>query len=67
MKIRKRAFDTALSSVSRLAEMEYAPQNQELNDIHRRLVKGRREFEQAATKTMDAVIRMSARWKIQGK
>ena len=60
MKIRKRAFDTALSSVSRLAEMEYAPQNQELNDIHRRLVKGRREFEQAATKTMDAVIRMSA-------
>lgn len=60
MKIRKKAFDTALGSVSRLVEMEYVPQNQELNEIHRRLIKGRGAFEQAATKTMDAVIRMSA-------
>ncbi|MEZ3471301.1 MAG: CZB domain-containing protein [Lachnospiraceae bacterium] len=60
MKIRKRTFDTALNAVSRLVEMEYVPQNQELNDIHRRLMKGRRDFELAATKTMDAVIRMSA-------
>lgn len=36
MKIRKRTFDTALNAVSRLVEMEYVPQNQELNDIHRR-------------------------------
>lgn len=60
MKIRKKGYDTALNSVSRLVEMEYIPQNQELNDIHRRLMAGRREFEQAATKTMDAVIHMSA-------
>ncbi len=60
MKIRKRTFDTALNAVSRLVEMEYVPQNQELNDIHWRLMKGRRDFELAATKTMDAVIRMSA-------
>lgn len=60
MKIRKRTFDTALNAVSRLVEMEYVPQNQELNDIHRRLMKGRKDFELAATKTMDAVIRMSA-------
>lgn len=60
MKIRKRTFDTALNAVSRLVEMEYVPQNQELNDIHRRLMKGRRDFELATTKTMDAVIRMSA-------
>ena len=60
MKIRKRTFDTALNAVSRLVEMEYVPQNQELNDIHRRLMKGRGAFEQAATKAMDAVIRMSA-------
>lgn len=60
MKIRKRTFGTALNAVSRLVEMEYVPQNQELNEIHRRLMKGRREFEQAATKTMDAVIHMSA-------
>ncbi len=60
MKIRKKSFDTALDAVSRLVEMEYVPQNQELNDIHQRLMKGRSAFEQAATKTMDAVIRMSA-------
>ncbi len=60
MKIRKKAYDTALSSVSRLVEMEYLPQNQGLNDMHRRLMAGRREFEEAVTKTMDAVIRMSA-------
>lgn len=60
MKIRKRTFDTALNAVSRLVEMEYVPQNQELNDIHRRLMKGRKDFELAATKTIDAVIRMSA-------
>lgn len=60
MKIRKKSFDTALNAVSHLVKMEYLPQNQELNDIHQRLMKGRSAFEQAATKTMDAVIRMSA-------
>ncbi|MDE7322328.1 MAG: CZB domain-containing protein [Lachnospiraceae bacterium] len=60
MKIRKKSYNTALDSVSRLAEMEYMPQYQELNDIHQRLIRGRREFEQVATKTMDAVIHMSA-------
>lgn len=60
MKIRKKAYDTVVNSVSRLVEMDYLPQNEELNDIHKRLMTGRREFEQAVTKTMDAVIRMSA-------
>lgn len=60
MKIRKKSFDTALNAVSHLVKMEYLPQNQELNEIHQRLMKGRSAFEQAATKTMDAVIRMSA-------
>lgn len=60
MKIRKKAFNATIDAISRLVEMEYEPQNQGLNDIHRRLMKGRSEFEQAATKTMDAVIRMSA-------
>lgn len=60
MKIRKKALNATIDAISRLVEMEYEPQNQGLNDIHRRLMKGRSEFEQAATKTMDAVIRMSA-------
>lgn len=51
---------SAMESISRLVDMEYEPKNGELNDIHKRLMKGRREFEQAAVKTMDAVIQMSA-------
>lgn len=58
--MKKKTLNTALLSISRLVDMKYVPQNQELNDIHQRLINGRREFEQAATKTMDAVIRMSA-------
>jgi len=59
MKIRKRASDTAVMSISRLIEMQYQPANGELNNIHRRLINGREEFEQAVTKTLDAVIHMS--------
>lgn len=40
--------------------MQYDPSNGELNNIHRRLISGRTEFEQAVTKTLDAVIRMSS-------
>ena len=60
MKIRKKASGIAIESVSRLADMKYEPENGELNNIHRRLVSGRKEFEKAVTKTMDAVINMSA-------
>ncbi len=60
MKIRKKAFDTTLASISRLVPMNYDPQNGALNDIHQRLMRGRGEFERATTKCMDAVIRMSA-------
>ncbi len=60
MKIRKKAFDTTIESISRLVPMDYDTRNGALNDIHRRLMKGRGEFERAATKCMDAVIRMSA-------
>lgn len=58
--MRRKAFDTALCSISRLVDMEYEPQNQQLNAIHQRLMNGRKEFEKTATKTMEAVIRMSA-------
>ena len=60
MKMRKRASAHAMESVSRLMAMEYEPANEELNGIHRRLMNGRKEFEQAVTKTMDAAICMSA-------
>lgn len=60
MKIKKRYSDTAITSVSRLIDMQYDPSNGELNNIHRRLISGRTEFEQAVTKTLDAVIRMSS-------
>ncbi len=50
----------AIESISKLVEMNYNPRNGELNNIHQRLINGRKEFAQAATKTMVAVIHMSA-------
>lgn len=60
MKIRKKESNTAIESISRLVPMDYDTRNGALNDIHQRLMKGRGEFELAATKCMDAVIHMSA-------
>ena len=60
MKIRKKYFDPAIKSISSLTDMQYNPANGELNNIHKRLINGRKEFEQAVTKSMDAVIRMSS-------
>lgn len=60
MKIRRKGMNSAVNSISRLIDMQYDPTNGELNNIHQRLMKGRKEFEQAVTKNMDAVIQMSA-------
>jgi len=60
MKIRKKAFNAAIDSISRLLPMDYNTKNGVLNGIHQRLMKGRSEFEQAGTKVMEAVIHMSA-------
>lgn len=60
MNSRKKSLYAALASVSRLTDMQYEPANGELNNIHQRLMNGRKEFEQAVTKTMDAVIQMSS-------
>lgn len=60
MRLRRKAYPAAIASVSRLIDMPYEPENGELNKIHQRLMKGRNEFEQAVTKTMDAVIQMSS-------
>ena len=60
MIMKKRQSENVMQSISRLVDMEYEPRNGEWNLIHQRLVKGRKEFEQAATKTMDAVIHMSS-------
>ena len=60
MKMRKKYFDPAIKSISSLTDMQYNPANGELNSIHKRLIKGRKEFEQAVTKNMNAVIHMSS-------
>lgn len=60
MDIRKKGLKAAIESTSRLVDMKYEPANGGINEIHKRLVSGRKDFEDAVTKTMDAVIRMSA-------
>ncbi len=60
MKIRKKSSVATIESISKLVPMRYDTQNGALNSIHQRLMKGRGAFEQATTKIMDAVIRMSA-------
>lgn len=60
MRLGKKASNTAIESISKLVDMQYEPANGELNNIHQRLMSGRKEFEQAVTKTMGAVISMSA-------
>lgn len=60
MKIRKKGSVHAVNSISRLIDMQYDPANGELNNIHQRLMKGRKEFERAVTKNMDAIIQMSS-------
>lgn len=56
----KKDSNAAIESISKLVDMPYKPANGELNNIHQRLMNGRKEFEQAVTKTMDAVIHMSS-------
>lgn len=60
MRMGKKSSKIAIDSISRLVDMEYEPANGGLNEIHQRLMNGRKEFEQAVTKTMDAVIHMSS-------
>lgn len=59
MKLGKKT-SAAIDSISRLVDMQYEPENGELNNIHQRLMDGKEQFEKAVTKTMDAVIHMSA-------
>ena len=60
MKMKKKSLESVVTSISRLVDMEYEPRNGELNNIHQRLTKGRKEFEKTVTKIMDAVINMSS-------
>ena len=60
MKFGRKGFHTAVASISSLVDMQYEPENGELNNIHKRLMDGRKEFEKAVTSTMEAVINMSA-------
>lgn len=60
MKLGKKGLQTAVTSISSLVDMHYEPANGELNNIHKRLMDGRKEFERAVTSAMDAVINMSA-------
>lgn len=55
----KNKKNNVISAISNLNDMEYIPENGELNDIHKRLVNGRKEFQNLATNTLDSVIQMS--------
>lgn len=59
MRLGKKKSNTAIESISKLIDMPYEPRNGELNNIHRRLISGRKEFEQAVSKSMESVIQMS--------
>ncbi len=56
----KNKKNAAIEAISKMIDMPYKPSNNELNNIHKRLLSGRKEFEQVVTKTMDSVIQMSA-------
>lgn len=60
MRLGRKNTNNVLESVSRLVDMQYEPANKELNNIHQRLMGGRKQFEQAATATIDALIQMSS-------
>ena len=60
MRLGKKNSDSTIKCISNLWEMTYEPENEELNHIHQRLVKGKKSFEQAVLKTMDAMISMSS-------
>lgn len=60
MRFGKKGMNNIMDSISRLVDMPYEPANGEWNDVHKRLMNGRKKFEQAATQTMDAVIHISS-------
>lgn len=49
----------AISAISKLEKMDYAPENKELNEIHERLLAGRDDFRNLAENTLNSVIQMS--------
>lgn len=59
MRLGNKTSNIAIESISKLVDMPYEPKNGELNNIHKRLIHGRKEFEQAVSKTMESVIQMS--------
>ena len=60
MNFGKKKNTLAITAISQLTDMVYEPANGELNDIHKRLMSGRKDFEKVATNTMAAVIQLSA-------
>lgn len=60
MILKKKTLNTTIESIAKLTDMRYDQVNGELNNIHKRLVKGREEFGQIVTNIMDAGINMSS-------
>ncbi len=55
----KKGKNNIISAIANMEDMQYEPQNDGLNDIHKRLMEGRNEFRKLATNTLDSVIQMS--------
>lgn len=49
----------AITAISKLENMNYEPENKELNEIHERLLSGRDDFRGLAVNTLDSIIQMS--------
>lgn len=56
---KKKKINSAVAAISELVDMQYEPEYGELNNIHKRLVEGRKDFEAVVTGTLDSVIQMS--------
>lgn len=50
----------AAAAISSLTDMQYIPANGAFNDIHKRLINGRKKFQQAVAASMDAATSVSA-------
>lgn len=59
LKVGKNKKAHAVSAILKLEDMTYQPENEGLNEIHKRLVAGRNDFRELAVNTLDSVIQMS--------
>lgn len=55
----KNKNDNLIQAIANLTDMKYEPANEPYNNVHQRLVNGRKNFQDVATNTLNSVIQMS--------